>query len=336
MTTHFKSIGVIGAGAWGTAIAQMLTREGQSVLLWCLEPEVADAINTRHENTTYLPVIALNPALRATADLADLAGFDALFCVTPAQHTRSLLTRLEGWLKPGAPVVLCSKGIELSTGKFMTDVLAEELPEAVPGVMSGPSFAIDVAKGLPTAVTLAMRDAALGAELIQAISTPTFRPYLGTDLLGAEIGGSVKNVLAIACGIALGKGLGRSAHAALIARGYAEMTRLALALGADADTLTGLSGLGDLVLTCSSETSRNMSLGLALGQGETLAGVLGARNSVTEGVATAPILRSLARTRGIEMPICEAVAAVVEGEITVDQAIGALLARPVKAETAKS
>jgi glycerol-3-phosphate dehydrogenase (NAD(P)+) len=181
-----------------------------------------------------------------------------------------------------------------------------------------------------------MRDAALGAELIQAISTPTFRPYLGTDLLGAEIGGSVKNVLAIACGIALGKGLGRSAHAALIARGYAEMTRLALALGADADTLTGLSGLGDLVLTCSSETSRNMSLGLALGQGETLAGVLGARNSVTEGVATAPILRSLARTRGIEMPICEAVAAVVEGEITVDQAIGALLARPVKAETAKS
>jgi glycerol-3-phosphate dehydrogenase (NAD(P)+) len=336
MTTHFKSIGVIGAGAWGTAIAQMLTREGQSVLLWCLEPEVADAINTRHENTTYLPGIALNPALRATANLGDLAGFDALFCVTPAQHTRSLLTRLEGWLKPGAPVVLCSKGIELSTGKFMTDVLAEELPEAVPGVMSGPSFAIDVAKGLPTAVTLAMRDAALGAELIQAISTPTFRPYLGTDLLGAEIGGSVKNVLAIACGIALGKGLGRSAHAALIARGYAEMTRLALALGADADTLTGLSGLGDLVLTCSSETSRNMSLGLALGQGETLAGVLGARNSVTEGVATAPILRSLARTRGIEMPICEAVAAVVEGEITVDQAIGALLARPVKAETAKS
>ena len=336
MTKHFQNIGVLGAGAWGTAIAQMLTRDGQSVLLWCLEPEVAEAINTAHENTVYLPGVPLNPALRATSDLAGLAGFDALFCVTPAQHTRATLTRLEGWLKPGAPVVLCSKGIELSTAKFMTEVLAEELPEAVPAVMSGPSFAIDVARGLPTAVTLAIKDAALGAELIQAVSTPTFRPYLGTDLLGAEVGGAVKNVLAIACGIALGKGLGRSAHAALIARGYAEMTRLALALGAEAETLTGLSGLGDLVLTCSSETSRNMSLGLALGQGRTLSDVLGARHSVTEGVATAPVLRQLARARGIEMPISEAVAAIVEGEISVDQAIGTLLARPVRAETAKA
>lgn len=336
MTTHFKKIGVIGAGAWGTAIAQMLTREGQSVLLWALEPDVADAINSRHENTAFLPGVKLNPALRATAQLGDLAGCDALFCVTPAQHTRATLTRLEGWFKPHAPVVLCSKGIELATGKFMTEVLAEELPDAVPAVMSGPSFAIDVAKGLPTAVTLAIQDAALGAELIQAISTPTFRPYLGTDLLGAEIGGAVKNVLAIACGIALGKGLGRSAHAALIARGYAEMTRLALAMGADAETLTGLSGLGDLVLTCSSETSRNMSLGLALGEGKSLAEVLGARHSVTEGVATAPVLRQLARARGVEMPICEAVAAVVEGEISVDEAILALLMRPVKAETARA
>jgi glycerol-3-phosphate dehydrogenase (NAD(P)+) len=336
MTKHFKSIGVIGAGAWGTAIAQMLTREGQSVLIWALEPEVADAINTRHENTPFLPGVPLNPALRATTQLGDLAGLDALFAVTPAQHTRSVLTRLEGWLKPGAPVVLCSKGIELSTGKFMTEVLAEELPEAIPAVMSGPSFAIDVARGLPTAVTLAIPDAALGTELIQAISTPTFRPYLGTDLLGAEIGGSVKNVLAIACGITLGKGLGRSAHAATLARGYAEMTRLALAMGAQAETLTGLSGLGDLVLTCSSETSRNMSLGLALGRGEKLADVLGARNAVTEGVATAPVLRQLARAKGIEMPISEAVAAVIEGEITVDQAITTLLMRPVKAESVKA
>lgn len=336
MTTHYKTFGVIGAGAWGTAIAQLLTREGQSVLLWALEPEVAEAINTRHENIAYLPGIGLNPALKATTHLGDLAGFDAIFAVTPAQHTRSVLTRLEGWLKPGAPVVLCSKGIELSTGKFMTEVLAAELPEALPAVMSGPSFAIDVAKGLPTAVTLAMEDEARGAELIQAISTPTFRPYLGTDLLGAEIGGSVKNVLAIACGITLGKGLGRSAHAATIARGYAEMTRLALALGARADTLTGLSGLGDLVLTCSSETSRNMSLGLALGRGEPLGSILGARHAVTEGVATAPVLRQLARDKGIEMPICDAVAAVIEGEINVDQAITALLMRPVKSETVKA
>jgi len=336
MTTHFKTFGVIGAGAWGTAIAQMLAREGQSVLLWAREPEVADAINTARENTVFLKGVALKPQIRATTRLEDLGSADAIFAVAPAQHTRATLRTLKASLRPGVPVVLCSKGIELATARFMTDVLAEELPQATPAVMSGPSFAIDVARGLPTAVTLAMRDAALGAELIQAISTPTFRPYLGTDLLGAEIGGAVKNVLAIACGIALGKGLGRSAHAALIARGYAEMTRLALALGADADTLTGLSGLGDLVLTCSSETSRNMSLGLALGEGQALADVLGARNSVTEGVATAPVLRQLARSKGIEMPISEAVAAVVEGEISVDEAILALLMRPVKAETAKA
>jgi len=332
MTAHFKTIGVMGAGAWGTAIAQMLTREGQSVLLWAREPEVADEVNTRQENTAFLPGVPLNPDLRATPRLGDLAGCDAVFSVTPAQHTRATLADFKAWLKPGTPVVLCSKGIELSTGKFMTEVLAEELPEALPAVMSGPSFAIDVAKGLPTAVTLAIRDTACGAELIKAISTPTFRPYLGTDLLGAEVGGAVKNVLAIACGIALGKGLGRSAHAALIARGFAEMTRLAAALGADAETLTGLSGLGDLVLTCSSEASRNMSLGLALGQGQSLGGILGARHCVTEGVATAPVLRQLACARGIEMPISEAVAAVIEGEISVDEAILALMMRPVKAE----
>jgi len=332
MTTHFKKFGVIGGGAWGTAIAQMLTREGQEVMIWCLEPDVAEAINTRHENTVFLPGVALKPDLKATCDLADLHGMDALFAVAPAQHTRATLRALKGNLKPGTPVVLCSKGIELATGEFMTDVLKAELPEAVPAVMSGPSFAIDVAKGLPTAVTLAIEDKALGTELIAAISTPTFRPYLGHDLLGAEIGGAVKNVLAIACGIALGKGLGRSAHAALIARGSAEMTRLALKLGAERETLSGLSGLGDLVLTCSSETSRNMSCGLALGKGETLDSILGARNAVTEGVATATVLRKLAAKLGVDMPISDAVAAVIEGEITVDEAIVRLLMRPNRAE----
>ncbi|MFN7056272.1 NAD(P)H-dependent glycerol-3-phosphate dehydrogenase [Hyphomonas sp.] len=332
MTMHFKTFGVIGAGAWGTAIAQMLAREGQSVLLWAREPEVADAINAQRENTVFLSGVALKPEIRATTRLDDLGAADAIFAVAPAQHTRATLRALAPALRPGTPVVLCSKGIELSSRKFMTDVLAEELPGALPAVMSGPSFAIDVARGLPTAVTLAVADAGVGAELIQAISTPTFRPYLGTDLLGTEIGGSVKNVLAIACGIALGKGLGRSAHAALIARGYAEMTRLALALGAEAETLTGLSGLGDLVLTCSSETSRNMSLGLALGRGEALETILGARHTVAEGVATAPVLRELARAKGIEMPICEAVATVIEGETSVDEAILGLLLRPVKAE----
>ncbi|MEQ9434693.1 NAD(P)H-dependent glycerol-3-phosphate dehydrogenase [Hyphomonas sp.] len=333
MTTHFHRIGVIGGGAWGTAIAQMLCRDGQEVILWCLEAEVADAINSTHENTVFLPGVPLKPTLRATTSLADLYDQDALFAVAPAQHTRKTLAALKGHIAPGTPVVLCSKGIELATGKFMTEVLADELPEASPAVMSGPSFAIDVAKGLPTAVTLAVEDEAIGAELIQAISTPTFRPYLAGDLLGAEIGGAVKNVLAIACGIALGKGLGRSAHAALIARGSAEMTRLALALGAERETLSGLSGLGDLVLTCSSETSRNMSCGLALGRGETLASILAARNSVTEGVATAPVLRRLAGQHHVDMPICEAVAAVIEGEISVDDAITTLLMRPNRTES---
>ena len=332
MTTHFKKFGVIGGGAWGTAIAQMLTRDGQDVLIWCREPEVAEAINTRHENTVFLPGVALKPALKATSDLADLAGMDAVFAVAPAQHTRATLKALKGTLKPGTPVVLCSKGIELATGEFMTQVLKDELPDAVPAVMSGPSFAIDVAQGLPTAVTFAIEDEALGTELIGAISTPTFRPYLAHDLLGAEVGGAVKNVLAIACGIALGKGLGRSAHAALIARGSAEMTRLALKLGAERETLAGLSGLGDLVLTCSSETSRNMSCGMALGKGEALESILGARNAVTEGVATAPVLRKLAAEHGVEMPICDAVAAVIEGEISVDEAIVRLLMRPTRAE----
>tara|TARA_R110000764_G_scaffold14891_11_gene42568 strand:- start:43761 stop:44771 length:1011 start_codon:yes stop_codon:yes gene_type:complete len=333
MTTHFHRIGVIGGGAWGTAIAQMLCREGQEVILWCLEAEVAEAINTGHENTVFLPGVPLKPALRATTSLADLYDQDALFAVAPAQHTRKTLAALKDHIRPGTPVVLCSKGIELSTGKFMTEVLADELPEASPAVMSGPSFAIDVAKGLPTAVTLAVKDDAIGSELIQAISTPTFRPYLSGDLLGAEIGGAVKNVLAIACGIALGKGLGRSAHAALIARGSAEMTRLALALGAERETMSGLSGLGDLVLTCSSETSRNMSCGLALGRGETLDSIMAARNAVTEGVATAPVLRRLASQHHVDMPICDAVAAVIEGEISVDEAIKTLLMRPNKAES---
>lgn len=336
MTKRFHSFGVIGGGAWGTAIAQMLTRSGQDVLIWCREQEVAEAINTRHENTVFLPGVPLKPELRATSDLSDLSGMDVLFAVAPAQHTRATFEALKDHIQPGTPVVLCSKGIELATAEFMTQILADVLPDAVPAVMSGPSFAIDVAKGLPTAVTFAIEDEALGKELISAIATPTFRPYLGADLLGAEVGGAVKNVLAIACGIALGKGLGRSAHAALIARGSAEMTRLALSLGADRETMMGLSGLGDLVLTCSSETSRNMSCGMALGQGKFLEDILAARNAVTEGVATAPVLRRLAGKLDVDMPICDAVAAVIEGEIGVDEAINRLLMRPTRAEAVTS
>ncbi len=336
MERSFKSFGVIGGGAWGTAIAQMLVREGQSVLLWAREADVVSQINESHENIAFLPNVKLKSGLKATAKLDDLHDRDALFSVAPAQFTRATFKALKHHVRPGTPVVLCSKGIELATGELMTQVLRDELPDAIPAVMSGPSFAIDVAQGLPTAVTFAIEDAALGQKLIAAIATPTFRPYLAHDLIGAEIGGAVKNVLAIACGIALGKGLGRSAHAALIARGSAEMTRLALKMGAERETLSGLSGLGDLVLTCSSETSRNMSLGFALGRGATLSEILGQRNSVTEGVATAPVLRKLARDLGVDMPISDAVAAVVEGEISFDEAIVRLLARPNRGEGVES
>ncbi|MCL4149731.1 UNVERIFIED_CONTAM: hypothetical protein GTU68_017763 [Idotea baltica] len=332
MTKPLQTIGVVGGGAWGTALAQTLCRAGRSVTIWCFEDDVANAINTQHENTTYLASVKLHEGLRATSRLEELAASDALFSVAPAQHTRPTLARLAGKLAPGTPVVLCSKGIELSTQMFMTDVVAQTLPNAIPAVLSGPSFAIDVANGLPTAVTLAAEDERLGEALVNAVSTQTFRPYLAHDLLGAEIGGAVKNVLAIACGIALGKGLGRSAHAAIIGRGFAEMTRLAIALGAERETLSGLSGLGDLVLTCSSETSRNMSCGMALGKGQTLAEIVAGRAAVTEGVATAPVLRAVAAKAGVEMPISDAVADVIEGAINVDEAIIRLLERPNRPE----
>ncbi len=325
-------IGVVGGGAWGTAIAQMLTREGQDVLIWCRETDVAEAINTAHENTVFLPGVALKPALKATNDLADLAGMDAVFAVAPAQHTRATLQALKGTLKPGTPVVLCSKGIELATGEFMTQVLKDELPDAVPAVMSGPSFAIDVAQGLPTAVTFAIEDEKLGTELIAAISTPTFRPYLAHDLLGAEIGGAVKNVLAIACGIVAGKELGDNARAALITRGLAEMSRLVLARGGKAETLMGLAGLGDLTLTCTATQSRNYSFGVALGRGESVAAATAASRGVVEGRFSAAATLALARDRQVEMPICTAVDAVVNAGADLESTIAALLARPFKAE----
>jgi len=328
----FQRFGVIGGGAWGTALAQTLAVSGRDVTLWAFEDECANAINTQHENTMYLPGAVLHPALKASSDLADLAGMDAVLAVAPAQHMRSILAGLKPYASAGLPVVLCSKGIEISTLSFMADVLKDTLPETIPAVLSGPSFAIDVAKGLPTAVTLAVEDSEIGAGLAKAIAAPTFRPYLSTDVLGAEIGGAVKNVLAIACGMVLGKGLGRSAHAALITRGFAEMSRLGAALGARPETLTGMCGLGDLVLTCSSEQSRNMSCGMALGQGKSLDEIMSARTAVTEGVATAPALKRLAAKAGVEMPICEAVAAILDGSAELNAAIEALLNRAHKAE----
>lgn len=333
MTSPYKNIGVIGGGAWGTALAQTLANSNRDVTLWAFETECVDAINTKHENTLYLPDVSLSPIIKATSDMQDMLSCDALLSVTPAQHMRASLGGIISAIPEGMPIVLCSKGIEIASLKFMSDVLEEICPQATTAVLSGPSFAIDVAKGLPTAVTLACADATIGAKLINAIASPGFRPYYSGDVLGAEIGGAVKNVLAIACGLVLGKGLGRSAHAAIIARGFAEMTRLGTALGCQPETLTGLCGLGDLVLTCSSEQSRNMSCGLALGQGQTLDQIMAGRTAVTEGVATAPALRALSQQVGVEMPISTAIANILEGREDVDMAITRLLARGHKTET---
>lgn len=329
---ELRSVGVIGGGAWGTALAQSCARSGLDVKIQAREAEVVESINARHENEAFLPGVKLEPGVVAVADLSDLADRDFILAVPPAQHMRSVLADFAPHVADGTPVVLCSKGIERGSLKLMTDVLVETIPQARTAVLSGPSFAADVVRGLPTAVTLACPDAMLGALLVQAIAAPAFRPYLADDLIGAEVGGAIKNVLAIACGISEGRGLGRSAHAGLITRGFAEMTRIGVALGGKAETVAGLCGLGDLVLTCSSPQSRNMSVGLALGQGQTLYQALEGKRSVAEGVDSAPAVRQLVERLGVEAPICQAIAAILAGEIDVDQAIDGLLNRPLKAE----
>ncbi len=333
MSGPFNTVGVIGAGAWGTALAEVCARAGRAVLLWAREPDTRAAVNAEHHNPLYLPGVTLSERITAVGDLAALAACEVVLAVPPAQHLRATLETFAWFARPGLPVILCSKGVEQGSVKLMTEVLAEVLPAAVPAVLSGPSFAGEVARGLPTAITLACEDAVLGKALAETIALPTFRPYLTDDLIGAEIGGAVKNVLAIACGVSEGRGLGRSAHAALITRGFAELTRLAVAKGARAETLAGLCGLGDLVLTCSSPQSRNMSVGLALGRGESLDQALAGKRSVAEGVASAPAVLALARSLGVETPICAAMAAVLGGQVSVDQAIDGLLARPLKSET---
>ena len=329
---EFRTAGVIGAGAWGTALAQVCARAGLAVTLQAREAEVIDSIAARRVNEAFLPGVELDPAIRATSDMAELAGCDLILAVPPAQHMRATLAAFAPHARPEVPIVLCSKGIERGSLKLMTDVLSETLPEATAAVLSGPSFAAEVARGLPSAVTLACADGALGEALLNTLSAPAFRPYLATDLIGAEAGGALKNVLAIACGIVEGRQLGRSAHAAVITRGFAEMTRLAVALGGEAETVAGLCGLGDLVLTCSSPQSRNMSLGLALGQGQTVEQALAGKRSVAEGYESAPAVRELAARLGVEIPISEGVAALLAGEIDVDGLIDGLLSRPLKAE----
>ncbi|MDE2167058.1 MAG: NAD(P)-dependent glycerol-3-phosphate dehydrogenase [Alphaproteobacteria bacterium] len=327
-----QTFGIIGGGAWGTALAQVLRRAGHDVALWAREAEVVAAINDSGENAPFLPGVKLAAGIRATGDLSVAARADAVLLATPAQHLREIATRLAPHLAVGAPLVLCTKGIEENSGALMSEVAAAVAPRAPLAVLSGPTFAQEVAHGLPTAVTLAATDAALGAKLVAALGGRSFRPYLSADPVGAQVGGAVKNVLAIACGIVMGKRFGDNARAALITRGLAEMVRLAVAKGGRAETLMGLSGLGDLTLTCTGLQSRNLSLGVALGQGQALQSILVARRSVAEGVTSSGACVALAKQLGIEMPIAQAVDAILHKGAAVDREIEALLARPFKAE----
>jgi glycerol-3-phosphate dehydrogenase (NAD(P)+) len=325
-------ISVVGAGAWGTALAAVAARGGEEVLLWAREPEVVREINARHQNPQFLPGSRLPRTIRASTSLAAAAEADALLLAAPAQHLRTMASALAGVVLPGKPIVICAKGLEQTSGLLMSEVLLQAFPAATPAVLSGPSFASEVAEGKPTAVTLAIADRPLGEALVARLGQSTFRPYLTDDLVGAQLGGAVKNVLAIACGIVDGRGLGESARAALITRGFAEMTRLALACGARAETLSGLSGLGDLILTATSARSRNYRFGQALGRGTSVKALAADTSVLAEGTFTASALSSLARNRGVEMPISAAVDAILREALTIDGAIEALLTRPFRQE----
>ncbi|MBB5753769.1 NAD(P)H-dependent glycerol-3-phosphate dehydrogenase [Prosthecomicrobium pneumaticum] len=325
-TNPWRSVAVVGAGAWGTALALAALRAGRETVLIGRDAATIAAMAQARTSGRHLPGIALPADLALAANPEAARGADLVLLVVPAQAVRSAAAGLSDVVAPGTPVVLCAKGLERGSAKRLTEVLAEALPDAVPAVLSGPSFAIDVARGLPTAVTIAAADETLALALAQALSSPTFRPYGETDLVGVEIGGALKNVLAIAAGIVAGRRLGASAAAALTARGFAELRRLGERLGARPETLMGLSGLGDLVLTCSSGQSRNFAYGEALGRGGT------AGTALAEGAATAPVARDLARRLGVAMPITEAVAAILEGEIGIDAAVDALMTRPIRRE----
>jgi glycerol-3-phosphate dehydrogenase (NAD(P)+) len=327
-----QRIGIVGGGAWGTALALVAGRAGHAPMLWAREPEVVEAINRRHENPLFLPGIALDPGLRATEDIAEFAEVDVLLLAAPAQHLRKTSTDLAAHVKVGTPAIICAKGIEEGTGALLSEIVAAALPQARAALLSGPTFATEVAKGLPTAITLASADAGLGQRLVQTLGSRAFRPYYTDDVVGAQIGGAIKNVIAIACGIVMGKKLGDNARAALITRGLAEMARLALAKGGRAETLMGLSGLGDLTLTCTSQQSRNYSLGAALGEGKRLTDILAARRSVAEGVTSSAAAAQLAKRLGIEMPIVAAVHAILHQGEGIDAVIQGLLARPFKSE----
>jgi glycerol-3-phosphate dehydrogenase (NAD(P)+) len=321
-----NSVGVIGAGAYGTALACAVARAGRDVVLYARSAEAAAQIEATRKNPK-LPGVSIDAAIAITGDIAVAARAGIILIATPAQSLREAATALVPHLAPATPVVACAKGIERGTHLFMTEVIAEALPNAIPAILSGPNFADDVARGLPTAVTLASKDEKLASELVQRLGSSTFRPYHTTDVRGVEIGGAAKNVLAIAAGIVVGRKLGASAQAALTTRGFSELARLGRACGARAETLAGLSGLGDLILSCASLQSRNFAFGIALGRGEKPA--LG---KLAEGQFTAPVLIELAASQNVDMPVSQAVAAILSGKVTIDAAIEGLLTRPFKAE----
>jgi len=325
----FDKIAVIGAGAWGVALANAITRAGRDVTLVARDAQSVAVVSEQRESPR-LPGIKLHDQVQVATASVNAARHDATLLAVPAQQLRAAITMITPVLTDGTPVIACAKGIERGTHKFMTEVIAECAPSALPAILSGPSFATDVARGLPTAVTLAASDDAIAAALAQAMGSTTFRPYHTTDVRGVEIGGAAKNVLAIAAGIVSGRGLGASAAAALTTRGFAELFRFGAAFGARPETLTGLSGLGDLILSCESAQSRNFSLGLALGKGQTPQAAQSGK--LVEGAFTAPVLLEMAKEKGVEMPIASAVAAILDQTLDVDTAIENLLTRPFKAE----
>ncbi len=326
----FDRIAVLGGGAWGTALANVTARAGRKVILWEHEASNAEQL-TQNRESRFLRGVRIEDSIAVTRDLAEAARAEAILLVVPAQAMRSVVKALAGAIAPRTPIIACAKGIEHGTNKFMTEVIAECAPGATPAILSGPSFAADVARGLPTAVTLAAHDETLAAALAKALASRTFRPYQSSDVRGVEVGGAAKNVLAIASGIVTGRGLGASASAALTTRGFAELVRFGRALGARTETMMGLSGLGDLILTCSSPQSRNFSFGVNLGKGLAVKDIHG-KTGLAEGAFTAPVLLEMARARNVDMPISSAIAAVLAERMSVDQAIESLLARPIRSE----
>ncbi len=329
-----QTIGIIGGGAWGTALAQSFAASGKKVVLWAREEDVVKSINESHENKSFLPGVTLHSNISATANIIEAAECDTVLVVSPAQHLRTTLGSIKPALNDTKPVVLCAKGVEIETGVLLSQIASEVIPQSPLAILTGPTFASEIARGLPSAVTLAMKDKEQAEKVAEALTSRNLRMYASDDIIGAQVGGAVKNVIAIACGIIEGKKLGDSARAALVTRGLAEMARLASALGAKKETLMGMCGVGDLLLTCSSMQSRNFSLGVALGEGKSAKEILESRTSVTEGVHTAKALAVMAKNNAVDMPISDAVNKCLTENADVNEMIERMLDRPVRAEAA--